>query len=815
MQEVNLDDMGFSNVASNEVNPTDLGLEVNPTDLGLDTTEVTQPTNPIQGPRNEMATDVYRKVLSETGDKVEAQEAMTDWKRDKHGIGTTFGGGDQRSKDIALGMQSTLAGLGQTGIDIANLVGFDVSELDEKAQKTIKDLNSKIQDKDFFSGATLGKLIPTLATLPVTFSSKLLAFTLEGAIGYAEARGSEANKIGASISGLISGGGTAAVMKAFEMLGTKGQKVLNELTKEFDLDPATADNIYANFAKATGKELNQMTNYDKAVAIMAQGDKKGAEYFTIAAKADTKAKEALDELSKSRGKAIENQIGSNKVDDAIKPIQEQRAFAEGRYNEVKEIATEMGPEKIQVPIDDFKTIMQDIPENFTSALTNKVKRLLENSDGNVTMSELFDIREAMNGQTIKIRKANKKDMVDIDAQKFIDNLITDNMPENFKPLWETSRAELALSYAMRGGNKKADVNNAFGTLLSEAGKPIDTRAMTYSDILDKIAKTSGGGKEMNQMLKTIGSENMEKFEKGLVSEIYRGGDITLDKVLKQLDHVEMTTPEGIRLKKNLKMLDKAFSADDFYQVAAEAWRASDRDGTAITANLLSKLKYTVMGQVWTKVAKKFLPTQEGQQLRHLNRVIKAIKESKPIVKDIGNLTPVQASEFEGVIRESIQSTIDAEIGKVKNELDVKKLPGGTGQVNDTQQTIDLGSSRVPPIQVTPEGKAVENIMDYDVRNVVRNLFLDIPEDKVVKSVEKFMPTERRIQNIMGNYNKEIQSAVGTMDRAKGYKVARNIVEQEANTLIKNIEKDLGVKFPKAEADKLIMMKIKEMIDACK
>ena len=65
------------------------------------------------------------------------------------------------------------------------------------------------------------------------------------------------------------------------------------------------------------------------------------------------------------------------------------------------------------------------------------------------------------------------------------------------------------------------------------------------------------------------------------------------------------------------------------------------------------------------------------------------------------------------------------------------------------------------------------------------------------------------------YNKEIQQAVGTMDRAKGYQVAKNIVEQEAQTLIKNIEKDIGVKLPKSEADKIIAVKIKEMIDACK
>lgn len=846
MQSLSFDDIDFeaegavATPTPTELSFDDIDFESVPV---VEATELGDPYGPERESHKDRISQAKDMVKAEGGSYQEqmeaAQKASTEFKIEQNGIqGIGFSGGDQRAKDFTTGVKSTLLGFGQLGFDAADLIGFDVSELSEKNKAAITELNSRIKDKDFFSSGNLGKIAPTLATLPVAYASKMVAFTVEGLIGYSEARGSGAGVVGSLLGGLIAGGGTAAVMKGFELLGARGSTVLDELTKEFNLAPEQLDEIYTNFAKATGKEANKLTNYDKAVSILAQGDKKGAEYMTLAAKADVDAKAALDDLSKSRGQAVESEIGGNKVDSAIKPIQEQKAFAEGRYNEVKAIATEMGPEKVQAPLDKF---LENVTDDFIATLPKKVKTILEKGGTETTMVDLFEIREALNGQVVKIRKANKKEMQTIDAQEFIDTIITNNMPENFKPLWEASAKELAISYAMRGGNKRADANNIFGSLLTDAGKPIDQRTMTYADMLDKIAKSSGGGKEMNEFLQAIGSDNMAKFEKGLVGEIYQSGDVALDKVIKQLEHVEMTTPDGMRLKSNLKALDKAFSSDDFYQMAEAAWKTNTQDGSAITANLLSKVKYTVAGQLWTKIFRKWVPfTQEGKQLRHLDRVIKAIKESKPVVTDIKGLTPEQISEFTPVFRESIQKAIDDEIGVVKKNINVQTMEEGMQgqpkqigtQEGPTYANIDMNGK---PMPVSPEGQVIDDIMEYDSKKLVSN-FIDesmvtnqlkarmgIPinssfeevTDRIAGRIDNYLPTEKRIQNIMGNYNNEITAAVNTMDRAKSYKVARNIVEQEANTLIKNIEKDIGVKLPKNEADKIVMMRIKEMIDACK
>ena len=860
MQEVSFDDLDFGTQETEQVEATQ------PVEVSFDDLDFSQPeanivktedalkasgwTQQENAPKELTAVDVYKNTLAETGSKEEAQRVMAKWKVEKNSLqGVGFAGGDKGVEDLMLGVRSTMVGVGQTGIDIGQAIGLDLDQLDEKNQKLIQYLNFKVKDKDFFSMNTLGKLIPTLATAPVAYGSKLAAFMIEGAIGYAEARGEGADKLGASIGGLIAGGGTAAVMKAFEMLGNRGSKVLDEIRKEFaSTIDGNEDKIFAKYAQFTGKTTEALTNYDKTMAILSHGEDKGAAYFKVAAENDAKAKQALDNLSESKKEAI-NKSGTDKrskgmVARAIKPAQEQIAFASEKYTEFKDLIFK-SQYKQEIPLNESKALILDnldnIPDLQKSAVVKQVIKKLS-SDEPVTLEDLFDIREAMNAITVKLRKVDKKGSQTIDGKQFVDSIISNHMPEEFSPLWSKLKDELSLAYSMGGKNTVAARNNTFGKLLTEASE--GTR--TFESIIKDIAGASDGPNGMKDIMKSIGTDKMVEFEQGLIKEIYSGSMENLGKTITRLEDIGFVTPEGKTLKRQMRQLDDAFNADDYYKIVADILDGNKSiDGTSITANLLSKFKYSTMAHVWDYL-KVLSPTQQGQFLRHMRRVTTAIKNAEPTVKSLDGVTPEMYRDFTKIVRSSIEKSINDEIGGLEQSLNAKTMQEGMeGQpkqievdlTHDTpnygsQQTIDLGDNTT--LHVTPEGQVVDDLLEYDSKKLVSNFIdesmvtsemkqrLGMPmnssfeevTDKIAGRVDTFVSTTR-LQNIIKTYDKEIKGAIATQDRAKAFKTAKAIVEQEALSLIRNIEKDIGVKLPGAEADKIVLKKLKELMDGCK
>jgi hypothetical protein len=746
--------------------------------------------------------------------------------------------------EAAKGAAASILGANQLTIDtmkaigIENILDLNVEELSDENLEKIQRINDSIQNKDFFSASTMGRIIPTLVTLPVAYQTKMAAFMLEGALGYSEARGRGESGASSAISGLIAGGASAGVIKLFEMYGKRGEKVLNEVIAEFDNTSKPVsnklDSIYKNYAKYTGKDIKDLNNYDKTMAILAQGDDIGAAYMKTAATNDYKAKKVLDTLSKTRAEAVTNATNKGNIAKIIKPLEEQQAFASTKYTEFKNLIFGKGPQDITFIKEPVIEELSNIPDLSKTPIINKVLKKLQN-ETTVNLEDLFDIREAMNGVTVKIKRVDKKTAQAIDGREYIDSIIKVNMPDEFASTWDKLRSELSLAYSTKGANAIASRNNKFGELLSQVNKG----ERTYTSILNDIAKASGGPKKFKELMQAIGTDKQVEFEKGLVSEIFNSKNNNLGKTIEQMKHLGFITPEGKNLNRELRLLDEAFSSDDFYKIAADMIESGKvSDSTAITANLLSKFKYSTMGAVWDFL-KKYAPTDKGKFLRHMNRVTKAIVRAKPEIVGIKEITPEMYNGFQKVIRESIEQTINKEILELEKTLNISNieamqsgkpisLPNIEG---NTVRNVDITSSQ---LNVSPEGQVITDMFEYDSNKIIRN-FVDeslvtnelkfrmgLPSnssinevtDKIAGRIDTYI-NETRLQNITKSYSKEIQGAIATQDRAKGYQVAKNIAEMEANNLIRNIEKDFGMKLPKSEADKIVIGKIKEIINGCK
>ena len=82
-------------------------------------------------------------------------------------------------------------------------------------------------------------------------------------------------------------------------------------------------------------------------------------------------------------------------------------------------------------------------------------------------------------------------------------------------------------------------------------------------------------------------------------------------------------------------------------------------------------------------------------------------------------------------------------------------------------------------------------------------------DKVVTKIDSYLSDQR----LMG-IGKNVRSKLAIDDTLGNQAMIKKTIESEAQILIRRIEKDLGVKMPQAEADKLVRMKFKELMEKC-
>jgi len=608
----------------------------------------------------------------------------------------------QLGEQLQLGVASTFGGAYQGALDLADMVGIDVSQESELNLKTLEMINTQMKaygDDSMFSPSNVGEMLPSLATLPVAYASKLAGFVVEGSIAYADSRGSEAPISESLTNMVIAGGLTAGSKYVFDYFAQKGPRALQMVKDELGVDDKALTGIYTRFGKVVGKDVASMTDGDKAVALLSQGKDKGAAILHEIVASDFKAQKAMDALHKSKVNAQGRLIGEKaNVAKAIKPILEQKKFASQSYAEFKNFLTKAKPSVVVQPDQVTKIVeaLADIPELSRQPIANRVMKTLSKkleSGEAISMEDLFDAREAMNAVTLKTKNVDKKTFETMKGQKFIDSMIEANMPESGAKLWSQLKGELKLSYALGGKNTKAELNNVFGSLLSDAGKG----KMTYKAILDNIYKTSGntnklmGRHSFNQIRDAIGSVKMEQFERGLVKEIMEGTGDDLGKTIDRVDNLGFVTPEGKALKKELKALDRVFSSDDYYKLAANVLSGrADIDGTSITANLLSKLKYTASGASWNWL-KKLVPTEKNKFIKNMDHLTKMIGKTNLSVADLRGVNPSTFREYQGVVRESIQNTIDEDLVRFKEDfnldnaevIDADEVAKQAGDVFDT------------------------------------------------------------------------------------------------------------------------------------
>ena len=82
-------------------------------------------------------------------------------------------------------------------------------------------------------------------------------------------------------------------------------------------------------------------------------------------------------------------------------------------------------------------------------------------------------------------------------------------------------------------------------------------------------------------------------------------------------------------------------------------------------------------------------------------------------------------------------------------------------------------------------------------------------DKFAGKVNQYLDDKR-----LTNIGMSVRKKLIVDDTIANQNMVKKAIEAEANILIKRIEKDFGVKMPQAEADKIVRMKFKELMEKC-
>lgn len=587
---------------------------------------------------------------------------------------------DPTAKDFSIGMGQTIMGVAATAADIVKYTGIghildkagiDFEGLDADIQAKINYLKDSVKDKDIFSANTVGQiLLPTLAMLPAHISKKITVAFLDGLVAYTMEQGAGASD-STSLLAASTAVGTSFILMSF-LERYNGTTALNDVVTNLSKGKDT-NKIYRDFAKYTGKEVESMSNHDKVVAIVASSGEEGAITLLKMAARDSKLKKSIDALMESPNNVVVAALEGNNIARTVRSLREQSKFAKTAYNTLEQLAIayptaniNIGPAR-QSLIDE----LMSIPELKRSAGINKVLSTLQKE--NLSMSDILDMRKYLNGINFKASRIDSKIRESISAVDYLDSIVDANLPAEFKQVFSEARSELALSYALQGKNAKKAYNNKFSSLAMEIGKGNET----YSSILDKLVSASGGTKKFNELHRGLGYEQAKEFELGLIREIQAAKGENLGLLLDKIKDLGFVTPEARDMTKRIRMLDKAFSSADFYNATTRAAITGGLDGASITNDFLSKVTYTVTGNIWNAIKPYVLPFGDAaSQERMFRRVMTSVEKGLKNDTKAINLEQPHSDmykDFQPIIRRTIEESIQNKLDTIKG-LSNAKMP---------------------------------------------------------------------------------------------------------------------------------------------
>jgi len=454
-----------------------------------------------------------------------------------------FAGGDTRAQDFTRGIAATTYGFQQAGLDLNELVGLEQPEKIKQVESKIANINDAIKDKDFFSSATLGRIIPTLITLPIQYQSKMVAAIIEGSLAYGEARGSGLSKGESLTTGVIAGGATAGIMKILDSLGAGANRELFQYMKEHNnIADDEAEAIFANWSKVNETDGSFA---DKTKAIVDSLGEKGAVLTKESAQYSPEATKVVEGNIKARRKAIEKAIATDF---------NTQTFANDINKGIDAVGKNYEATKLKISNNIVKPIKTSIPDaldDITASDAKSAKDIL--SKENLQVADLVDAMPHINSMINRSKGVNKNNWVNVKNE--VDANLKKSLSKSEYNEWKLANEDYSKMMSVK--------ESAIGkTILKTITKGKDQ--ITPKAAIQKLRQMNIGSATFKDLEFLVGTEKVAKLEKEVIKSALGRAQEDIDwlQISKALDKKGFITEEGKSLQSLIDTISKSFATDD-------------------------------------------------------------------------------------------------------------------------------------------------------------------------------------------------------------------------------------------------------------
>lgn len=461
-----------------------------------------------------------------------------------------------------------------------------------------------------------------------------------------------------------------------------------------------------------------------------------------------------------------------------------------------------------------------------------------------TFSDLVDLRQLVN--EVKYNSGNlsrahkeKLDVIKNSIDKEITTAAETYIPSSKEWLDSWSKAkssysemkELQKNVLFKALTKPGITNDQVVKSLSKyMGANTDnlTGINVFNQVMDKLPKNVRSRVD-GVVLDTL----IEKYSAGAV-----GGNraVHFPLLSQELNKISWknSAPKVQQLIRTINKMSEVFKNDvNLAQVSGHI--TVPKFQSYLTADPIVRLKFEVASSVFNYV-KQLAPGDKSNALSLLNNTAKLLENplSEKTVKEFYSGLPKDRR----FIREKL--AFDEQRAKMANEyiLRKQKLAEIQGTDNLVPRLVWKQPLEAPTTQLgtdatlygtqrgtvsTSATKAImqdrsdDLIAEFVQNSIIKsgmNERLGIPDasgmyDKFAGRVNEYL-ADKRLMDIGMNVRKKLI----VDDAIANQKMVAKTIEAEANMLIRRIEKDFGVKMPQAEADKIVRMKFKELMEKC-
>lgn len=622
------------------------------------------------------------------------------------------------------------------------------------------------------------------------------------------------------------------------VLGGNREGAAQELKKNFNVDQTQIDEAIRNIEALQGPlpVSNQIDKGIMAVALTRPGGEaviSAAGVFnpsTPAVVGNQVFKRAEDVLKTTRELAADNTlpIVRQNLDAYTREVQDYyKVVKEAPAEFTKDYSFDFDKLGIMPIVDDIGTRIENpaIKQRFIDTLT----RIEQASEGR-GFTDLIDLRQAVNDikfNTSRMKFSDKQalDSVIKTIDTEIDNAAKTHIPnsDGWMANWKKAKSEYASmkdleSNVLYKALTRPGISEE--TVIKTFTKYIAAGDDTFYNVMEKLPKNV-----QNRVEGSVLNNLTEKYTAGAIGT---NRAVNFPQLSNELKKVSWSSPKAKQVVRTINRMAEVFKNDvNLARVSGRIEIPSFQ--SYLTTDPVARLKYEVASNVFN-YAKMLVPGEQANTLALVKNTGKLLENplDAKALKDIMGAKPKERREFRDklnfeeellnlrnmyferqmALRQMYGKDAPPRLVWKSDPAKLAELQNPQGQVLPNTNQVLYGTQRgrvgTNPSEVTLSERADDLITEFIWANTK-----NAKNDDIVAKATEYV-NDRRYQGIM----QRVANKLAKDDIENNAKVVANSIRAEAGILIKRIEKDFGLKLPKEEAEKLVSIKFKEIMEKC-